>query len=207
MVSQAFNLGCALPSGRKALRPRSHLVSPVGRECLQGVHDPGVQDVPPLLEEAAVDHFVRQGMLEGVFAFRKEPHLIQKLGRLEVCQPTMQRLLGQLSHSVQQRYGHLAANHDSRLQEALCLGRESVDARRQHGLYCGWHLHGRQGLCQMMGTRLPDEHPSLDQGAHALFQEEGITIRAGDQKLLERRQTGIVPKRACKNSSALIGGS
>ena len=81
----------------------------------------------------------------------------------------MQRHLGQLSNGLQQRQGHLGANHGSRLQEALGLGREPIDTRRKDRLHRGGHLHGQQGGCQAIGTRLPDEGPSLHQGAHTLL--------------------------------------
>ena len=42
----------------------------------------------------------------------------------------------------------------------------------------------RQGLRQTIGPRLADQHPGLHQGAHALFQEEGIALRARNQQRL-----------------------
>jgi len=93
-----------------------HLLrSPVTRECLKGCHDLGVQDTSALLEQGAVRHLVRQRMLEGLLALRKEARLVQKLGRLEVGQPPMQRHLGELSNGLQQQQGHLAANHGRHL--------------------------------------------------------------------------------------------
>jgi hypothetical protein len=43
-----------------------------------------------------------EGVLEGVFALGKEPRLVQKLGRLEVRQPAMQRVFGQLGNGLEQ---------------------------------------------------------------------------------------------------------
>jgi hypothetical protein len=51
MVRQAFDL----------------LGHPLGRERLEGLDKARVQRPPPLQQEAAVGHLVRQGMLEGVF--------------------------------------------------------------------------------------------------------------------------------------------
>ena len=128
MVRQAFDL----------------LGQPVPSERLEGLDDPGVQHPPPLLEEPAVGHLVREGVLEGVLALGKEARLVEELGRLEVCQTPMQRRLGQLGNSLQQRQGYLRANHRGRLQQALLLGRQTVDARRQHRLHCGRHLNSGQ---------------------------------------------------------------
>ena len=50
------------------------------------------------------------------------------------------------------------------------------------------------GLRQAIGPGLPDQHPRLHQGAHALLQEEGIALGARDQERRERRQAGVVPQ-------------
>ena len=52
---------------------------PVGREHLEGLDNTPVQHPPPLQQEAAVGHLVRQGMLEGVFRLGEQARLIQKL--------------------------------------------------------------------------------------------------------------------------------
>ena len=44
-----------------------------------------------------------------------------------------------------------------------------------------WML--RQGLRQAIGPTLADQDPGLHQGAHALFQEEGIALRARDEQV------------------------
>jgi hypothetical protein len=54
----------------------------VSDERLQGFNDAGMQYAPPLLQEAAIGHFVGEGMLEGEFALGEEPRLIEKLGSL-----------------------------------------------------------------------------------------------------------------------------
>ena len=170
MVRQAFDL----------------LGHPVPGERLQGLDNAGVQHPPPLLEQTAIGDLVRQGMLEGVFVLGKQACLVQELGRLQVRQAAVQGLLGQLGNSLQQGQGYLRANDRGGLEEALLLRRQAVDARRQHRLHRGRHLHARRGLCQAIGPRLPDQHPGLHQGAHALLQEEGIALGARDQQLLER---------------------
>ena len=76
MVSQALDLlGHALPG-----------------ECLQGLDDAGMQHPPSFLEQTAVGYFVGEGVLEGVFVVRKESRLVEKFGRLQVREATMQRL-------------------------------------------------------------------------------------------------------------------
>jgi hypothetical protein len=82
------------------------------------------------------------------------------------------------------------------LEEALVLGWQPVDARRQHCLHRGRDLDGWQGLPQAIGPRCADQDPGLDQGAHALFQKEGIALGARNEQLRERLQARIVPEQS-----------
>ena len=52
----------------------------------------------------------------------------------------------------------------------------------------------RQGLPQAIGRTLADQDPRLGQGAYALFQEEGIALRARNEQVGERLQAGVVPQ-------------
>ena len=63
------------------------------------------------------------------------------------------------------------------------------------------------GLRQTIGAPLPDQHPGLHQGAHALLQEEGIALRAGNQELRERRQAGIVPQQGLEQAASALAGA
>jgi hypothetical protein len=107
---------------------------PLGHQRLEGFDNACVQPSPPLQQQAVVGHFVRQGMLEGVFRRGKQARLIQELRRLEVLQAAVQRRLGHVRNSLQQRQGHLGANNRGSLQEALLLRRQPINARRQHRL-------------------------------------------------------------------------
>ena len=150
---------------------------------------------------------MRQGMLEGVVRLGEQAGLVEELGGLQVRQAAVQRGLGQLGNGLEQRQGHLGANHRGGLEEPLLLRRQPVDARRQHRLHRGRHLNGWQRLRQVVGPWFAHQHPGLHQGAHALLQEEGVALGARNQELLEGHQAGSSPSRACKNSSALAGGS
>src|SRR5262245_24424180 len=117
MVGQALDmLGHSLPSER-----------------FKALYNAGMQYPPPLMEETPIGHFIGESVLEGILTLGKEPCLVQELGRLEVCQTTMQNVFGQLGNGLQQRQGHLRANDGGGLEEALCLGRLAVDARCQDG--------------------------------------------------------------------------
>jgi hypothetical protein len=174
---------------RQALELFGH---PVPGERLKGLDDTGMQHPPPLPQETAIGALVREGVLEGVLALWEEARFVQELGRLEVRQAAMQRRLGQLGNRLQQGQGDLRANDGDRLQEALFLGRQAVDARRQHRLHRGRHLDGGQCLRQAIGAWRANQHARLDQGPHALLQEERIPLRALDQEPFQRYQTGII---------------
>ena len=136
MVGQAFNLV------RQA----------VTSERFQGLHNACMQRLPPLLEQTPVCDLLGQGVLEGVGVLREETGLVQELGRLEVGQATVQGLLGQLGNGLQQGQGDIHTNDRGRLQQALLLRWEAVDACRQHRLYRRWYLNARHGLRQAIGS-------------------------------------------------------
>ncbi len=100
MVRQAFDLVRVLPSGRKALRPRSHLGPPRGRQRLQGLDNTRMQEAPPLQQEAAVGHLVREGMLEGIDPLGDKARLVEELGRLQVGEAAVQYRLRQLGNAL-----------------------------------------------------------------------------------------------------------
>jgi hypothetical protein len=69
-----------------------------------------------------------------------------------------------------------------------------VDARRQDSLDCGRYLHPLEGLGQPIGPGGASQDRRLDQGTHALFQEEGITLGTPNQKRCKWRQAGVTPQ-------------
>ena len=87
MVRQAFDLLArdGLPSQR-----------------LKRLDQACVQHPPPLQQEAAIGHLVREGVLEGVFALREQPRLVEKLRRLQVRQAAVQCYLGQFDNGLEQ---------------------------------------------------------------------------------------------------------
>ena len=157
------------------------LCQPVLSERFKGIDDAGMQRPPPLLEEAAVGHLMRQGMLEGILQLREEARLVQELCSLELSEVAVQVGVWQVGNGSQKGIRYLCANDRSGLQQALGLGREPVDAGREHGLHARWHLDTLQRLRQAIGACLTHQYASLYQRAHALFQEKGIASRARNQ--------------------------
>ena len=109
------------------VRQAFDLLGPLG--CAPRWPRPGVvQPPPPLQQQAAVSHLVRQGMLEGIDLFGEQAGLIQELRCLEVRQAAVQRRLGQVRNGLEQRQGCPVPTDSSRLQEPLLLRRQPVNA-------------------------------------------------------------------------------
>ena len=111
---------------------------------------------------------MRQGVLEGVLTLREQAGFVEELGSLQVRQAAVQRLVGRVGNSLQQRPGHLRANHRGGLEQALLLRWQPVNARRQHRLHRGGDLQGFQRPGQAIGTALAHQDPGLHQGARSL---------------------------------------
>ena len=154
-----------------------------------------MQHPPPLQQQTAVGHLVRQGMLEGVCRARGTGG-----SRTGTRRPggAPGRGVGPRRAGPQwpasRGKGHLGANDGGGLEQALLLRRQPVNACCQHRLHRGRHLDRRQGLRQAIRPGLAHQHAGLYQGAHALLQEEGIALGPRNEELLERCQTGVVPQ-------------
>ena len=81
-----------------------------------------VQRTPPLLQEAPIGYLVGEGVLEGVGELWEEARFVEELGGLQVPEPTVQRLLGQLRDGLQQQEGDLGADDRRGLEQTLLLG-------------------------------------------------------------------------------------
>ena len=67
----------------------------------------------------------------------EEPRLVEEFGGLQMSQARWSASSGSLGNGLQQRQGHLGANHGGGLEEGFLLRRQPVDARRQHRLHRG----------------------------------------------------------------------
>ena len=61
-----------------------------------------MEGLPALLQQALVDDFVREGVLEGVFQIREEAGLVEELGGPEVPKSAPKLLLGEVRDGVQE---------------------------------------------------------------------------------------------------------
>jgi hypothetical protein len=136
-----------------------------------------------LLQEAAVRHLVREGVLECILEVREEPGLVKKLGGLKPVEATTERVVGQPGDHLEQRERQVLPDNRGDLQEMFVLGGESVDTCRQDRLDSRRHLESLDRLRQLVLTSLPHQRLRLHQCPDRLFQEERVS--AFDQKLLE----------------------
>ena len=129
--------------------------------------------LPCARQQRLIGHLLGEGVLEGVDQLGEEARFVEELGGLELREGRMQGRLRQGGNRLQYPQGHLRANHRRRLQQPLGVRRQPVDAGGQHRLHRRRHLDGWQGVRKTIGAPPAHQHPGLDQGAHALFQEEG----------------------------------
>src|SRR5262249_54816125 len=85
------------------MREPFHLLDDsVTRSLFQRLDNAGMEHPPSLLQETAISHLVRQGMLEGVLTLREQPDLIEKLRRLEMGQAALHSVFRHLGNGLQQ---------------------------------------------------------------------------------------------------------
>ncbi len=133
---------------------------PDGVESLDGLHHAGVQNAPPLVQEAGISHFMHQGMPERVALIGQGSHLVQKLRGLQAAQPLAQRP-AIVRNGGEQLDRHVLADHGSRLEHLLVLRGEPVDARGEDRLDCRRYLDRAEGPREAIGTaRAAQARPS-----------------------------------------------
>src|SRR5947199_2513972 len=74
-------------------------------------------------------------MLKDVLYLRKGRLLVDKLGSLKVGEQPLQLLFRFVHYSPEEAQGKLFADHRQGLEQLFLLGREAVDASREHTLH------------------------------------------------------------------------
>src|SRR5207245_7231556 len=100
--------------------------------------DPRVQLAPPLLQESAVRHLVRERVLEGVLGIRIKPGLVEELGALQAIEPTTKGIVRELATAWSSANGTCLPTTD-----ATCRGRLYSGCSRSMRAACTtWTLGG-----------------------------------------------------------------
>jgi len=135
-------------------QPLDMLRQSVGVPLLDRSHDPRVQGAPAIMEHAAVRDVVGEGVLERVLVLGEEACFVQELGRPEGRESTPEVGLGEIGDGLQERAGHVLADHGRRLEEPLVLGHQPIDARREHRLDRRGRLGVLEGPSKPIGATL-----------------------------------------------------
>jgi hypothetical protein len=180
------------PAHRMVGQPLDVLDQAVAVDRLDRFEDPGVEDALAILEEAPVHDLVGQRMLEGVLGLGEEPRLVEKLGRLKAGQAGAELFLRQIGDGEEEGERHVASDDRGRLEQALVLRRQPVDASREHRLHGDRHMAFRQRPREPVGASGADEDLSLDQTADALLHEERVPFGPLDQQALEREKIRLL---------------
>jgi hypothetical protein len=106
--------------------------------------------------------------------------------------PPAEAVLGHVRDGLQERERHVLPDDGGGLEEALVLGRQPVDARREDCLRRRRDLPRVRRLRHPIGPPLSDEHLGFHEGLHALFQEEGVPLGPLDQHPRERLEGPVL---------------
>ena len=158
------------------------------------VDDLAVEPPAPVLEEAPVGYLVGEGVLESVLEVREEARLVQELGGLEAARPRRAARPRAARPSPGAAQRHVLPDHRRRLQERLVPGgSRSMRAASTACTVAGTWMAG-SGRASRYAPRSPDERPGLDEGPHALLQEERVAFRPRDQHASQRLEAGVGPE-------------
>lgn len=102
-------------------QPLDLLGEPTRMNRFDRLHDLSVQHVPAVLEHASVGYIVRKRVLERVLQVGEEARLVEEFRCLKMAETASQLILSQAGDTLQERQGHVLADHGGRLQQALLL--------------------------------------------------------------------------------------
>jgi hypothetical protein len=133
----------------------------------------------PYLRQRAVGHFLREDMFEGHHWLQSSQLLVEQLHALEAIQALRYLFFGLGQDLHEQAARTPVTNHRQRLQQRLLFNWQAVDTRPQHALHsCGeldswWQGH----------PALASQRALFRERLGNLLQEEGITLRLGEDRL------------------------
>ena len=172
------------------------LAETVGVQVLDGADDGPVQRLPALAQEPAVGDVVRQRVLERVLELGKQSRLVQELTGLEASEAAAAGFLVEAGHREQERERHVASDDRRRLQQALVVSGEPIDARREDRLHRRRHPYGVEIFQEAVGAAGTAEHTGLDEGLHAFLEKERVAFRSLDQQVAKLQHARIVAQEA-----------
>src|SRR5215471_15990233 len=155
-------------------------------------NDARVKRAALALEQARISDFKRQSVLERVLEIGEQRRFVQELGGLETREPGPELFLAGVRDRLEQRERDVLADHSRRLQQALVLLGQPINARSQH------RLHGCRNLDRLgcasgsVPTSLTDQRTGLHEGSRALLEKERVPFGALDQQPLDGVEARVV---------------
>ena len=139
------------------------------------------------MEQAAVSHLVGERVLEGVLEIGEELRLVDELGRLQAGQAAPQLVLGVLGDLA----GARSTARSLPMTDATWRRRlSSAASRSMRAARIAWTVAGiwiaPAILASRYAPRSPTSTSSLDEGPHALLEEERVALRALDEQVPDR---------------------
>ena len=143
---------------------------------------------PAIVQQRAVDHFTRKRMFETIFQVGKQIDFEKKFRCLQIEQITLDLLVGQAGHGLQQPQRHHHADHRRGLEQLFFRHRQSVDPFGENRAHRARHAHGVDCRPQRIGSPGTDQSSGLGQRTHDFFDEKWVSSGAFDQQLAQRCQ-------------------
>ena len=159
--------------------------------ALQRFQNSSVQRPASLVQEARVSDLMRERMFERVLELWEQAGLIEEFSGLEICEISAE-ITSPVLEGLKQDNRYVLPDHRGRLQQTLCLGRESIDPPGQQRLHRCRHSDRRDIRHQAVRAAFAGEGSRLHQGPHGLFQEKRVALGLIDQQTLERCKLGTV---------------
>jgi hypothetical protein len=95
--------------------------------------------------------------------------------------------VGRVRDLVQQSEWDVGPDDRSRLQQALFIARQAIDARRQERVHTRWDPDGGDRLREAIRSRRSHEDLRLHQGPDAFLEEQRVPFRSLHEQALEAR--------------------
>src|SRR5207249_9083376 len=97
-----------------------------------------------------------------------------------------ERVVVEVDDRLEKGQWHVLARDRRGLEQALVLGRKSVDARGENRLDAGGHRNRLGAFHQPVRTARAGEQAGLDERADTLFEEQRVALRSLNQARFER---------------------
>src|SRR5262249_10936420 len=160
-------------------------------EIGQGVRDGRMNPGASLRELRRVGDFLGERMLERIDRFREEGPLVYKLPRDEAVERGLEEERVSARHPREDRQREFLAADRGRLQSALLVVAETVDARGEDSLNGRGDRQLRRVAQHPVRSAAASENAALVERQHDFFEEEGIATCPFADAVGKRTERGV----------------